>query len=140
MVITEPVLEENISAIKKGTGFSLDFLHIDIITGVKSKTTASFTKKAEAIPVIKTIIIKSLVLVWAKCIVFDAKSEKKPSILRVETIIIIPNKRAMVLKSIALIASSKDITPKRTIATAPVNAAEGRSIFTLGRRVNIIPR
>ncbi len=45
----------------------------------------------------------------------------------------------MVLKSIDLIASSKLITPNTIIATAPVKAAEGRSIFTFGNRVNIIP-
>lgn len=69
----------------------------------------------------------------------DAIREKNPSNLSVDTIIIIPNNKVIVLKSIAFIALSKLIIPKTIIATAPVKAAEGLSIFTLGSRVNIIP-
>lgn len=37
-------------------------------------------------------------------------------------------------------ASLKETTPKTIIATAPKNAADGRSMLSLGSRVKIIPR
>src|SRR5574344_1131438 len=139
IVITLPILAENISAIRKGMLSRLLLWQIVIIIGVKISTTASLTRNADANPVIRTIIISSLVLVLAKDIVFAAIREKNPSSLSVEIIIIIPSNKAIVLKSIAFIASEKLITPQTIIATAPVKAAEGRERFTFGSLVKMIP-
>lgn len=139
MVISEPALAENISPSKNGIGERLIFLQISIITGVKSKTTASLTKKAEAKPVIKVMITNNIKGVFAKEIVFEESKEKKPSNLRLDIISIIPKSKAKVLKSMLLIAFCGDKQPHNTIATAPTKAMLFLSKLTKGSLSNIIP-
>lgn len=112
---------------------------MEITIGVYRSTTASFTRNALETPVVKIIIIRRRFSVPASFIVWYAIKAKKPSISRTLIIIIIPMRRAMVLKSIAEIASSKVSTPNTIMATEPKKAADGLSIFTPGKRVNIIP-
>jgi hypothetical protein len=139
MVMALPIFDESISAIRKGIGLIFSERHMPIITGVKSNTTASFTRNALAIPVIIVSTSSSLKGVSATARVRVAIHPKNPSSSSVEIIIIMPSSRAMVLKSIACMASSKFRTPNTIIATAPKNAAEGRSIFIRGSRVKIMP-
>src|SRR4030042_1546073 len=112
------------SAIRYGTGFTLLARQAWITIGVKRRTTASLTRKALDTAV-ATITSRSRRLgVVARDSDFVASRLKNPTSLRAETRTIIPRRRAIVLKSMALTASSKVSTPNRTIRTPPVKAAE----------------
>lgn len=139
MVITLPAFEAIISDIKYGTGFNFDEMQILIITGVNISTTASLTRNALEIPVAKIIMKRSCFFDFARFIAELATMVKNPSNSRTTTNIIMPSNNIIVLKSMEKIASSKEIIPNKTIATAPEKAAEGRSIFKPGIRVKIIP-
>ena len=139
MVNALPELDAIISAIKYGNGCRFVPLQIAITTGVKRSTTASFTKNALEIPVTKMIRSKSCFGVFARVIVVSEMRRKNPSISNTAISIIIPNNKAIVLKSMAEIDSSNDRMPKTIIETAPKKAALGLSIFKPGKRVKIIP-
>src|SRR5665648_1060472 len=139
MLMVLPILEAMAVAIRYGIGLSLYFRQSRITSGVYISTTMSFTKNALDSAVTITTNTSNFFGVFADDAAFKENLLKNPPSVMFAVTTIIPKSKAIVLKSIADIASSKVRTPDRIIKTAPINAAAGLPTLIPGIRVNTIP-
>src|SRR5437667_11895650 len=96
--------------------------------GTMTRQTMSFTKNAEKIPDVKITAGKNRAGLNRRSTT-SAIHSKKPTRCRLPTISIIENSRTIVEKSMKCRACAGETTRAATIASVPMMAAPGRSIY-----------
>jgi hypothetical protein len=132
-VAVPPIFEARAWAIMNGMGDILNVLNTDTVTGIINKIVVTLSMNIDATAVkVHRISISFQRFPPLILVAFMPIHWKTPDSERIATIIIIPNRRPIVLKSIASITNSKlvgasidpNINMHETIIVAPRSAIE----------------